>query len=72
MGHHVDHHNGVRGNFRVVAFDVILVGPIQVVLCRFLDDNCLGERRRLRLQKLRQDIEEGFRGRTVDGDQELR
>ena len=69
MSRPVYDHDGVRGNFRVVSFQLILERLVWVFLRGFLYNDSLGKRRRLR--KRRRDLEEGFRGRTVDHDEKL-
>ena len=52
MSRRVDQNHGVRCHFRVVGLQIILDGDVEVFRWRFVDDDHLGRRRRLRLGNL--------------------
>ena len=68
----VDHNDGIGGDFRVIAFNPILKGLIGILWGRLVHNNSLGELRQMRLRMLQRDLKEGFRRRTIDGNEKLR
>ena len=62
-------HDGVGGDFRVVLLNPVLDRLVEVFLRGLFHDDRLGERGRMRLRRR---VDEGFRGWTVDGEEDLR
>ena len=61
----VDEHDRVRRDFRVVRFQEILDGGVEVFRCRLFDEHRLGQRLRILRGQLER-REEGFRRRRFE------